>query len=58
MTMGDRRGPPGTTRVMSHNVKRIRLEVYDVSLICARGPSASMVPYSLSGPHLPRRRLF
>ena len=28
-TTGDRKGRQGTARVMSHDVKRIRLEVYD-----------------------------
>jgi len=40
--------------VMSHDVKRIRLEVYDFGLASAGGPSAgTIVPYSPSGPHLP-----
>jgi len=55
-TAGDRRGPPGTARVMSHDVKRIRLEVHDFGLASAGGPSAgTMVPYSPSGRHLPGR---
>ena len=55
-TAGDGRGRPGTARVMSHDVKRIRLEVYDFSLASTGGPSAgTIVPYSPSGPHLPGR---
>jgi len=55
-TTGDRRGPPGTARVMSHDVKRIRLEVHDFGLASTGGPSAgTMVPYSPSGRHLPGR---
>ena len=41
---------------MSHDVKRIRLEVYDFSLAGTGSPSAgTIVPYSPSGPHLPGR---
>jgi len=54
--VGDYRGPPGTARVMSYDVKRIRLEVHDFGLASAGGPSAgAIVPYSPSGPHLPGR---
>jgi len=35
-------GRPGTARVMSHGVKRIRLEVY-VSLASTGGPSAGTI---------------
>jgi len=49
-------GRDGTARVMSHDVKRIRSEVYDFSLASTGGPSAgTIVPYSQSGPHLPGR---
>ena len=42
--------------MMSHDVKRIRLEVYEFSLASTGGPSAgTIVPYSPSGPHLPGR---
>jgi len=55
-TTGDDRGPPGTARVMSHDVKRISLEVHDFGLASAGGPSAgTIVPCSPSGPHLPGR---
>jgi len=41
---------------MSHDAGVIRLEVYDFSLASTGGPSArTMVPYSLSDPHLPGR---
>ena len=44
-TARDGRGRQGTARVMSHDVKRIRLEVYDFSLASTGGPSAgTMVP--------------
>jgi len=47
-------GLPGTTGVMSYEVKRIRLEVYDLNLASTGGPGArTTVPYSPSGPHLP-----
>jgi len=40
---------------MSHNVKGIRLEVYDFSLASTGGPgTGTVVPYSPSGPHLLR----
>jgi len=40
-----------TAREMSHEVKRICLEVYDLNLASTGGPSArTIVP---SGPHLP-----
>ena len=43
------RGPPGTARVMSHDVRRIRSEVYDFGLASAGGPSAgTIVPCSPS----------
>jgi len=48
----------GTARVMSHDVKRIPLEVDDINMVTgsAGGPSArTIVPYSPSGPHLPGR---
>ena len=49
-------GRPGTARVMSHDVKIIRLWVYDFSLASTGGPSpGTIAPYSLSSPHLPRR---
>ena len=52
----DGRGRPGTARVISHDVKRIRLEVYDFSLASIGGPrDGTTVPYSPSGPHLPGR---
>jgi len=55
-TVGDGRGRLGTARVMSHDVKRIRLEVYDFSLVSTCGPSAgTIVPYSASSPHLAGR---
>jgi len=42
--------------VISHGVKRIRLEVYDLNLAGTGGPSArTIVPYSPSGPHLAGR---
>ena len=51
---GDCRGGQGTARVISHDVKRIRLEIYDFSLASTGGPSAgTIVPYTPSGPHLP-----
>ena len=53
-TAGDGGGRQGTARVMSHGVKRIRFEVYDLNLASTRGPRArTIVPYSPSGPHLP-----
>jgi len=49
-------GQPGIARVMSHDVKRIRLEVYDFSLASTGGLSAgTIVPYTPCGPHLPGR---
>ena len=49
-------GLSGTARVMFHEVKRIRLEVYLLNLASTGGPSArTIVPYSPSGPHLPER---
>jgi len=42
-TTGGGRGPPGTARVMSHDVKRIRLKVYYFSLASAGGPSAGTI---------------
>ena len=49
-------GPPGTARVMSYEVKRIRSEVYDLNLASTGGPSArTIVPYSPSSPHLQGR---
>ena len=46
-TAGDGRGRPwdgpGTARVMSHDVKRIRLEVYDFSLASTGGLSAGTI---------------
>jgi len=53
---GDGKGPPGTIRVMVHDVKVTRLEVYDFGLAGAGGPSATtIVPYSPSGRHFPGR---
>ena len=44
----------GEARVIPHDVKIIRLEVYDFNLASAGGPSArTTVPYSSSRPHLP-----
>ena len=55
-TAGDCRRRPGTARVMSYDVKRIRSEVHDLILASTGGPSArTIVPYSPSGPHLPGR---
>ena len=49
-------GLRGTARVMSHEVKRTRLEVYDLNLASTGGPSPRTIfPYSPSGPHLPER---
>ena len=49
-------GLQGTAQVMSRDVKRIRLEVYDINLASTGGPSTrTIVPYSPSGPHLPGR---
>jgi len=54
---GGLRGRPGIARVMSHDVKRIRLEVHDFSLASTGGPSAgTTAPYSPSGPHPPPGR--
>ena len=40
--------------MMSHEVKRIRSEVYDVNLASTGGPNArTIVPYSPSGPRFP-----
>jgi len=36
-------GLPGTARVMSHEVKTIRLEVYDLNLASTGGPSARTI---------------
>ena len=45
-----------TARVMSNDVKRVRLQVYDFSLASTGGPSAgTIVPYSPSVPLLPGR---
>ena len=53
-TAGDCRRRPGTARVMSYEVKRIRSEVYDLNLASTGGPSArTIVPDSPPGPHLP-----
>lgn len=52
---GDGRGRWGRARVMSYDMNIIRL-VDDFSLASARGPGAgTIVPCSLSGPHLPGR---
>jgi len=52
--VGDGGRPPGTTRVMSHDGKRILLEVHDINLGSTGGPSArTIVPYSPFSPHLP-----
>jgi len=49
-------GLPGTAREQSHEVKRIRLEVYDLNLASTGGPiGRTIVPYSPSCPHLPER---
>jgi len=49
--VGDYWGPRGMARVMSHDVKRIRLPVYDFSLASTGGPSAgTIVPYSSPSP--------
>jgi len=39
---GGHEGWQGTGRVMSHDVRRIRLEVYDFSLAGAGGPSVGL----------------
>jgi len=57
-TAGEGGGRPVSARVMSHDVKIISLEVYDINLASTGGPSArTTVPYSPSGPHLPGRSL-
>jgi len=44
------RGPLGTARVMPYDVKRIRLEVYDLGLASAGGPSAGTIVPVLTFP--------
>ena len=52
----DCQGPPGTARVMSHEVKRIGSGVYDLNPASRGGPSPrNIAPYSPPGPHLPGR---
>jgi len=41
--VGDGWGLPGTARVMPHDVKRIRLEVFDFSLPSTGGLSAGTI---------------
>ena len=54
VTSGQGGGRRGTARVISHDVKRIRLQAYDFSLASTGGPSAgTIVSYTPSGPHLP-----
>jgi len=56
ITVGDYGGRQGTKRVISHDIKRIRLEMYDFSLASTGGPSTgSIVPYTPPCPRLPGR---
>ena len=42
--------------MMSHEVKIIRSEVYDLNVASTGGPNArTIISYSPSGPHLPGR---
>ena len=42
-----------TARVMSHDAKRIGLEVSDFSLASTGGPSAGTIPYSVDSAEFP-----